>query len=625
MEKVMTVLSVDSVRVNPNPAVIGKEVHVEVTISQEHYSVSLDDGIEFPLSNESLTKKLIEVGKMAKVSIDDVKMDVVQCICKDMAVDLVYSEETGSWSGSFTAPSTTAWYEEDHAYGLTIFARDVEGNKVIVDRDDPILGDNLKLRVYEVSTLLKVESVSIDPSPVTINQPFSVEAVIKQEHYYILPAAELEFPLANESIERRVIEAGKFVYVEAIDAPDNKINFVKCLFNDEYMEFEYSEETDSWKGSFVAPAITSWSEENHAFGLILWTEDDKGHSIIVDRNTEGIGEQLLVPVYDTATVLNVDSISITPNPVNVDEEYTVEVVISQKHNYVLYGSSLEFPFSNESLTEDLVEIGEFLLGPVADVPDNEMAIVRYELQNSFGELFYSSEKNAWIGVFTAPSKTSWDEDDHVYMASIYAEDVRGNRVYIDYTNKDLGDDLRLRVLDTTPPDLVLLSPWHFSYVTSSNPRFTFKVLDLSPGVDIDSIQVILDGKSIPYKFELLIDEDGNELFSCVSKDRVRNGQHTYSILIRDYDGNETHSETIEFMVDNTAGHGETFVIGEAMFEWFRKQVLVSSGVMELEKFDMNLVFDWMKSYPETGIHLFQIAVHHDDDDILYKLQVDVKR
>lgn len=328
------------------------------------------------------------------------------------------------------------------------------------------------------------------------------------------------------------------------------------------------------------------------------------------------------------TILKIGSIVLTPNPVRIGDPCQIDVAINQEHyRYITHGE-FQFEFSNESLTEDLINMGDLDLKfeRLYDVPDTELQYVQYKLaEGNFIDLTFSAPTNSWQANFTAPSITSWFEEDHIYPIAIRAEDVEGNSVKADRYDEELGEFLKLRVLDKTFPEIQTISPIAPTYVTSSKPITYFRAFDASPGINPDSLTILIDDVVVQNEFVITEEESGWWTVAAKSKETIKNGVHSYKIHLSDYDGNQTTSPGITFTLDTTAGHGETFNIAEGSFEWFRFQKLVQSGILPWKKFDIEWLFNWMLTTPEDGDHFFQRTDHHEDDEIVYKLQVEVKR
>lgn len=60
------------------------------------------------------------------------------------------------------------------------------------------------------------------------------------------------------------------------------------------------------------------------------------------------------------TQLKVVSVSLKPNPIGTGEEYTISVDVQEKKYILVAEPELEFAFSNESLTQDLIIMGDLV-------------------------------------------------------------------------------------------------------------------------------------------------------------------------------------------------------------------------------------------------------------------------
>lgn len=60
---------------------------------------------------------------------------------------------------------------------------------------------------------------------------------------------------------------------------------------------------------------------------------------------------------EAITKLSITSVSLTPNPVGTSQVYTISVVVQEKRYVLVERPEFEAPFSNESLTEDLIPMG----------------------------------------------------------------------------------------------------------------------------------------------------------------------------------------------------------------------------------------------------------------------------
>lgn len=63
--------------------------------------------------------------------------------------DLQWEAESSSWKATISAPSQTSYTQGNHYYPVEITATDDAGNSTVKDDTDPLLGEDLKLRVLE--------------------------------------------------------------------------------------------------------------------------------------------------------------------------------------------------------------------------------------------------------------------------------------------------------------------------------------------------------------------------------------------------------------------------------------------------------------------------------------------
>lgn len=80
-------------------------------------------------------------------------------------VNAVYDESTGLWTVEMTAPAISSWNEPDHVYTVALYAEDQAGNVATMTASDEEYGDQLKIRVLEVTkpiaTIIQPTAMSI--------------------------------------------------------------------------------------------------------------------------------------------------------------------------------------------------------------------------------------------------------------------------------------------------------------------------------------------------------------------------------------------------------------------------------------------------------------------------------
>lgn len=67
-------------------------------------------------------------------------------------------------------------------------------------------------------------------------------------------------------------------------------------------------------------------------------------------------------------------------------------------------------------------------------------------------LTYNSTSGKWEATVTAPSKSSYNQPDHVLGGTVKATDVAGNTTTVDQSHATLGAPLKLRVKEKDSTD-----------------------------------------------------------------------------------------------------------------------------------------------------------------------------
>lgn len=164
--------------------------------------------------------------------------------------------------------------------------------------------------------------------------------------------------------------------------------------------------------------------------------------------------------------------------------------------------------------------------------------------------------NADTGLYeanlTAPAESSYNNNaGHYFPVIIKAVDSAGNQTVIDDTDITLGDKLKLRVMETTLPVIIITSPTEDEITSNQTPVINFTVTDSGSGVNPDTIGVTVD--------------DGNKITSGITKTAITNGYacsyaiseslsdgaHTVYADADDFDGNSAVQRTANFTVDIT--------------------------------------------------------------------------
>ncbi len=144
-------------------------------------------------------------------------------------------------------------------------------------------------------------------------------------------------------------------------------------------------------------------------------------------------------------------------------------------------------------------------------------------------LTYNSTSGKWEATVTAPSKSSYNQPDHVLGGTVKATDEAGNTTTVDQSHATLGASLKLRVKEKTAPTITITSPSAGAYITNTTPTIEFQVKDTDSGVNKTAI-------------------NGGYKCTCTSP-TLKDGSHTISVKASDNDGNAAAAKTATFTVD----------------------------------------------------------------------------
>lgn len=160
----------------------------------------------------------------------------------------------------------------------------------------------------------------------------------------------------------------------------------------------------------------------------------------------------------------------------------------------------------------------------------------YTLTNSGG--------NTWTATITAPGVTSFNQANHVFNCTATATNAAGTSATAATT---------LRVKETVPPVISVLSPTNGAYVTNNQQPVVFTATDESNGseVDISSIAVKLDGTAVTSGITTTAITNGYNV-TYTPATALADGSHTVSLGVSDNDGNAAATKSTTFTVDTVA-------------------------------------------------------------------------
>lgn len=153
----------------------------------------------------------------------------------------------------------------------------------------------------------------------------------------------------------------------------------------------------------------------------------------------------------------------------------------------------------------------------------------------------------------APAESSWSQSGHVYNITLVAIDKADNTTTITSTDETYGDQLKLRVLETTAPTTQITSPTTGSVLGSNSVSVSITFSDAGgSGLNSSEAVVKINGSVISNNLITFSDTDANNITATVTLTDVNDGQNTITAYIKDNDGNTSNTSTVSFVVSTTA-------------------------------------------------------------------------
>lgn len=164
---------------------------------------------------------------------------------------------------------------------------------------------------------------------------------------------------------------------------------------------------------------------------------------------------------------------------------------------------------------------------------------------------YTLEKNEGTGKYeatiTAPTKSSYNQTDHVYAMALKAEDQAGNITTIDKNHATLGAKMKLDVNEKVPPVVLPSKPGAGAYLTSQSVAIQFDVTDNDSGVNPNTISLQIDSQAAITSG--LTKAEITNGYRCTYTATLKDGSHSIKINAKDYDNNAAAQKTVTFKVD----------------------------------------------------------------------------
>lgn len=237
--------------------------------------------------------------------------------------------------------------------------------------------------------------------------------------------------------------------------------------------------------------------------------------------------------------MEIIDVTLSNKTVLVDEEIFLGFRISQNSFGYILDENNEQILDEESnpILEGYVE---YMVEEVYAIINGQKIIASYDSETDT----YSIETNA-------PSTSSWPQPNHVYEVSLHAVDEAGNSVSMDSTDSTYGDQLKIRVLETSKPVAQIVSPTADSVIGSSSIDIQLKMYDVGDsGLNMSSVEFKINGSDIS-DLVWADDEDGSKI-STYHVDDLSDGKNSISLKVSDNDGNVSDLANVEFIISTAA-------------------------------------------------------------------------
>ena len=182
----------------------------------------------------------------------------------------------------------------------------------------------------------------------------------------------------------------------------------------------------------------------------------------------------------------------------------------------------------------------------------EISTVQATINGVTTNLELNLESGLYEANFTSPSETSYNHNSgHYFPVTIKAVDSAGNQTIVNDSDLMLGNKLKLRVLETTPPVIIITSPTEDEIMGNTMPVVNFTVTDSGSGANPDTIGVTIDeGNKITLG---IIKETITNGYACSYSvsEALSDGTHTIYVDADDFDGNSAVQRAVNFTVDIT--------------------------------------------------------------------------
>lgn len=212
---------------------------------------------------------------------------------------------------------------------------------------------------------------------------------------------------------------------------------------------------------------------------------------------------------------------------------------------------------------------------------------------------YDETSDSWSVEINAPAESSWSQPDHVFLVELFAEDLAGNVASLDSTDPVYGDQLKIRVLEKTPPTATIVYPTQSSVLGKSEQDIKLRITDAGGSdINIESIEFKLNGsKILGAKWE----EENGEYNCTYHAVGLPDGINTITLQATDNDGNVSEIDTVSFIISTSAPSLNIIAPIEGLLTNVKEVILIGTSSPGSSYTTISTVTVSVNSGPEESI------------------------
>ena len=289
----------------------------------------------------------------------------VQAIINGSTYTLTLNSQTGKYEATITAPAASSYKEDGHYYPVTVKAEDDAGNQIEIDDTDETLGASLRLQVKEkVAPVLSI--ITPTSGQLTSNSKPEITFTVTDNDSGVNPDT-IKLRIDNEEvsgISQSAIEDGyscsytpgtalldgeHTISVSASDNDGNAASAVSLTFrvlatapdlsitapaNNSYHKEAQVEFSGTTNGAELTVKVGSGSEQKVSIsggtfsGTLTLTAEGANTVTFKAVSESGVETTVTRTLYLDTHAPVIQSVTITPNPVDAGATYVIAVEVT---------------------------------------------------------------------------------------------------------------------------------------------------------------------------------------------------------------------------------------------------------------------------------------------------------